>query len=453
MLSKEKRSSEKMKKRKLTRNADTKPGEESKEASVLQARKLTNDIDVCDPIYITAPVQGAQNSLIFSDDILEIIYSYLRISDVHLLSLVNTHYSSCAKRYFSSNIILKLIKSNSSDFTYLIENPQIVRKHQSIMHIKDIIRRDFGNKIDAFLKRVCVSAEIGDSLNTLCSKTFKIRKRKGYLFKSFKIKPLKENNNFFSVFSFEKLIQSSFLSLTELCIRECIRFPIASESDLIISNGTPHSQKQGELMLFSKLCNLKVLDISDNKSVNDQTIAHICCSCPQLESINISSCNSVTEKSIIMISKRLHQLEQIDFSYCYNIRPGSVTYLFANRKTNKIDTIIANQIAFNSIDFRDINPNLKVLSVNGCEFLDDSFLSLISKSQLRELDIRKGINGMSQSSYSYSCQGILKLLERLQKTLKVFYMDYVYNIAFKNNAEFLKYMSFLRVAPEEEDFE
>lgn len=80
-------------------------------------------------------------------------------------------------------------------------------KKQTILKlIKDMIKRDFGGKIINFISRVSMVSEANNSINYVNHSDMRINKKQGCLLKTFKVKPIKENNNFLSLFSLENVI-------------------------------------------------------------------------------------------------------------------------------------------------------------------------------------------------------------------------------------------------------
>lgn len=265
--------------------------------------------------------------------------------------------------------------------------------------IRDIVKRDFGNKVSSFMSRVTIQCEAAQGANDM-DKEGNQTKKKGWLLSSFKIKPNKEFNNFLSNFSLEQIIESSVMSLTELSLRGWFRLNLF-QTDILLKG-------------------LQSLDLTGWTNAEDETISSMWKSCPKVETLNISGLPRITEEAIKIISAELSYLKAIDFSFCYNIRPGWVRYLAESSNRLSIHTIIAKSLALESVDFQVLKflPNLKTLSVSGCELLDDSFLFLLSKSKLVNLDIKSNIN--------FSTQGILKLLEGVKPTLKLLMIDKVY---------------------------
>ena len=66
--------------------------------------------------------------------------------------------------------------------------------------------RHFGGKIHNFVSRVSMISEANTSINDINHSDLTINKRNGWLLKTFKIKPIKDDNNFLSCFSLEHII-------------------------------------------------------------------------------------------------------------------------------------------------------------------------------------------------------------------------------------------------------
>jgi len=336
-----------------------------------------------------------------NSDILCIVFRFLNVYEVKTLSRLNSHWWTSAKLYFKSFYCLYQIDSREKDFQCLLSERQLMSSQNVIKLFRDVIKRDFGGKVSSFSSRVHIQAEVSSGINQLNTKDFKVKRNKGWLLKSFKIKPARENNNFLSSFSLEQIVKSSFQTLTDLSLRGWFRIY--------------HPE-------LKKLKFLKSLDLSSSNNLNDESIEKIWSNWMQLEKINISYCIQLTEKSIKTIGEKLPFLSAIDFSSCYNVRPGCLKYLTYRNQHSHIRTIIANCLALESVDFQDIKlfKNLKTLSVSGWQLLDDTFISLLSKTKIENLDI--------QLNLKYTCIGIQKLLECLKPNLKVFLVDKVYMI-------------------------
>ena len=163
----------------------------------------------------------------------------------------------------------------------------ICQKHEKVHSsiIKEMVR---GKKIEYFQNR-----------NTVSYKTTQNPSRKpGICYEKFEVGPGKflHLQPFFSDENFKVIIDSSFLSLQSLVIKNCF---------LLTHRAFGY---------ITRLINLKSLFITSARVFNDNHLIDISQSCPILREFAGVKCESLTGKSLTQILLNCFQLESLDIS-------------------------------------------------------------------------------------------------------------------------------------------
>ncbi|WP_075882607.1 BTB/POZ domain-containing protein [Candidatus Protochlamydia sp. W-9] len=147
-------------------------------------------------------------------------------------------------------------------------------------------------------------------------------------------------------------IGHQFLNLKKLTLDGNVHLNYQSWGELhrlqtLISLSTRqcHQLTNDDLKSICRNCSrLEEFDVEECRLLTDQGILEIFSSCPHLSKFNCNRCDLVTDKGLLEIGVRAHLLSQLSIERCSKLTDQGLFY------------------------FLRLKPNLKELSIKGCEF-------------------------------------------------------------------------------------
>lgn len=157
-----------------------------------------------------------------------------------------------------------------------------------------------------------------------------------------------------------------------------------------------HYERIHVLQLYTALSNLTQLSelyLSNNRSVNDETLKCISQSCSHLEKLSLCNCD-ITDRGLIWISQ-LNRLSYLDLDSCDRITDTGVKTLVNFHYLEVLRLVRCTKITDDSmIQFANCCLNLKELNLHYCHNITDiSILAFVKNASKKTVHLTLDVSG------------------------------------------------------------